>query len=103
MNAHASQDEMAMTMPHAVSHYAPFALDTDTTESHGLLGALRNAVQWLVAIPRRRALIDELNSLTDRELNDVGLNRSDLRQVFDPRFTSARANARTVPGQSSFC
>jgi uncharacterized protein YjiS (DUF1127 family) len=28
----------------------------------------------------------ELNNMTDRELFDVGLNRGDLRRVFDDRF-----------------
>jgi uncharacterized protein YjiS (DUF1127 family) len=28
----------------------------------------------------------ELNNMTDRELFDIGLNRGDLRRVFDDRF-----------------
>jgi uncharacterized protein YjiS (DUF1127 family) len=102
MNAQVSKNEMAMTVPHTVSHYAPFALDKDTTESRGLLGAVRNAVQWFLAIPSRRATIGELNTLTDRELNDIGLHRAELHQVFDPRFTAARAQVRTVPGHTYF-
>jgi len=28
----------------------------------------------------------ELNNMTDRELNDVGLNRADVGRIFDDRF-----------------
>jgi uncharacterized protein YjiS (DUF1127 family) len=38
----------------------------------------------------RRAVIQELSLMTDRELSDIGLSRSDLARVFDPAFAAAR-------------
>ena len=54
----------------------------------GLLAALR----WLVALPRRSAVLHELGQLSDRELADIGLTRADLPRVFDPDFRG-RASA----------
>ena len=34
----------------------------------------------------RQAVINELSSLSDRELADIGLNRYDISRVFDPEF-----------------
>ena len=45
----------------------------------------------LIAIPRRRAVLEELNMLTDRELADVGLTRGELGRVFDPVFAASRS------------
>jgi uncharacterized protein YjiS (DUF1127 family) len=37
----------------------------------------------------RHAVIQELSLMTDRELSDIGLSRSDLARVFDPAFAAA--------------
>ena len=47
----------------------------------------------LASLPQRRAVLDELTLLTDRELADIGLNRSELGRVFDPRFAQSRKRA----------
>jgi uncharacterized protein YjiS (DUF1127 family) len=39
---------------------------------------------------RRRAVIQEMSLMTDRELSDIGLTRSDLARVFDPAFAATR-------------
>ncbi|MCS6853538.1 MAG: DUF1127 domain-containing protein [Elioraea sp.] len=44
----------------------------------------RKAVVVLLTYPRRRALYNQLNAMTDRELADIGLTRGDLARVFDP-------------------
>jgi uncharacterized protein YjiS (DUF1127 family) len=38
----------------------------------------------------RRAVMQEMSLMTDRELSDIGLSRSDLSRVFDPAFAAAR-------------
>jgi uncharacterized protein YjiS (DUF1127 family) len=38
----------------------------------------------------RRAVMQEMSLMTDRELSDIGLSRSDLARVFDPAFAAAR-------------
>jgi uncharacterized protein YjiS (DUF1127 family) len=57
-----------------------------------LLAALR----WLAWLPRRRAVLDDLNSLTEHQLADIGLSRADIHRVFDPRFAAAPRRAGKV-------
>ena len=42
----------------------------------------------ITAWPRRRAVIEELPMLSDRELADIGLSRASVRRVFDPRYAN---------------
>ncbi len=53
-----------------------------------LWNAVCGAVTFLATYPRRRALYDELNAMSDRELRDIGLTRGDLARVFDPDFAA---------------
>lgn len=57
-------------------------------------GFLRAAIDAVLEWPQRRAVRAELGALTDRELADVGLSRSDLPRVFDSGFASAHAVRR---------
>lgn len=43
---------------------------------------------------RRRAVMQEMAMMTDRELSDIGLSRVDLAHVFDPTFAADRARGR---------
>jgi uncharacterized protein YjiS (DUF1127 family) len=38
----------------------------------------------------RRAVIQEMAMMTDRELSDIGLTRSQITRVFDPAFAARR-------------
>ena len=49
------------------------------------------ALTALAELPRRRAVLDELAMLSDRELADIGLSRAELGRVFDPMFNAARS------------
>ncbi|MBV9538308.1 MAG: DUF1127 domain-containing protein [Acidisphaera sp.] len=69
---------------------------TPAAPSRGVLTRAADAVRWFIDLPRRRALVDELSMLSDHELADIGLNRAELDRVFDPDFTSARADYRRV-------
>ncbi|HEX3350325.1 MAG TPA: DUF1127 domain-containing protein [Acetobacteraceae bacterium] len=77
-------------MPDSVSPYAPVA------PSRGVVALIGDAVRWLVEMPRRRALIDELSTLSDHALADIGLNRGELDRVFDRNFMDARVGYRRV-------
>jgi uncharacterized protein YjiS (DUF1127 family) len=46
--------------------------------------------QW----QRRRAVMQEMAMMTDRELSDIGLLRVDLEHVFDPTFAADHARGR---------
>lgn len=57
-------------------------LPVQASPGFGLGQMVGDAVRWVVTWPRRRAALDELSRLTDRELNDIGLTRGELRAVF---------------------
>ena len=52
---------------------------------------LGDALAKLVTYLRRGSVMAELNSMSDRELADVGLSRSNFTQVFDPQFAHEHA------------
>lgn len=54
---------------------------------------LAGAVRWLIEMPRRRAVINELLSLSDHELADIGLDRGEVTQLFDRGFLARRRAA----------
>ncbi|HTI01417.1 MAG TPA: DUF1127 domain-containing protein [Acidisoma sp.] len=46
--------------------------------------------QWVRDLGRRSAVINELDRLSDRELADIGLNRSEIRSIFSMAARDAR-------------
>jgi uncharacterized protein YjiS (DUF1127 family) len=91
----------ALFAKNQMSHLAPAGFDhrdaTDAGEPRPGIGRkIANALAWVVAMPQRRAVIDELSRLTDRELADIGVARSELKHVFDPAY----ARERTMRGTS---
>lgn len=57
------------------------------------IGAARSALARLREASRRRAVLRELNGLSDRELADIGLSRATLHRAFEPGFVPARRGA----------
>ncbi len=55
-----------------------------------LLGSVGRVGRWLRDVSRRNAVINELDRLSDRELADIGLNRSEIRSVFSMANRDAR-------------
>jgi uncharacterized protein YjiS (DUF1127 family) len=98
MNARVAKEEIALLMPSTLASYA--GADFAAPEQAPANTLLR-AVRWFLDLPRRRAVIAELSALSDYELADVGLTRSDLSQVFDPAFAAQRNNVRYNPGRSA--
>ena len=47
---------------------------------------------------RRQETLREMEMLTDRELADIGLARSDLPRVFDPAFAADRPRGQDYLG-----
>ncbi len=97
MNAHVSKEEIALLMPNSLSHYfkdeVPY-MPQPEAQGPGLFGRIATGLRWLVALPARRSVISELQSLSDRELADIGLSRSELPRVFDPAFAEMRSSER---------
>ncbi len=51
--------------------------------STGLVGRAR---AWFAQAQRRRRAMNELQMLTDHELADIGLARSEIPMIFEPGF-----------------
>ncbi len=90
MNAPLSADQLALLMSNSLSY------PSQVVEAAGSLsiGArLRQFGAYLRSLPERRAVMNELASLTDRELADIGLHRAEMGRVFDRRFVEARGRS----------
>jgi uncharacterized protein YjiS (DUF1127 family) len=94
MNARVAKEEIALLMPSSLSHYADEPRLADTAAPTGVFAAVLHAARWLSDMPRRRAVLAELSELSEHELADIGLNRSELSRVFDPEFAVQRARSR---------
>lgn len=90
---HASKEELALSMPSSLSHYFKddAAYESRDAARPGLTARIAAGLRWLAALPTRHATMNELQSLSEHELADIGLSRSELSRVFDPDFTSARS------------
>ncbi len=65
-----------------------------TTSQIGIIdrigGMLAGFAHFVADLPRRRGVLDELNMLSEHELNDIGLTRGDIGHVFDADFMALR-------------
>ncbi len=59
-------------------------------KSSGFLARIGSVVRWLATVQRRRAVMSELAMLTDHELADIGVTRSQLPSVLDAAFARQR-------------
>ena len=51
-----------------------------------LVNNLDNFRNWLTAIRAKKATINELNKLTERELNDIGISRGDIYYIAEEHY-----------------
>lgn len=96
MNVRVAKEEIALLMPTTLSHYADEPRMMPESTKPGLMARLSSVLSWIAEFPRRQAVLAELNDLSDHELADIGLNRSELNRVFDPEFAAARVRNRGV-------
>ena len=86
MNAPLAKEQIALLMSdsltYTVSPVQGAEHRTAQPRRPSLARRMAAAVQYLLELPKRRAVIDELSRLTDRELADIGLTRAGLKQVF---------------------
>ena len=91
MSAQTSKQAMAFQLPEMLSYHSTW----DDADYEPVLPPRRPgwtrrlaASVWraLTAAPRRVAVLRELDSMTDRELADIGINRYDVGRIFDPEF-----------------
>ena len=82
MNAYVSKEELNLLPTDRINYAAHFAEAQPRRQS--AVARLKGRVS---AFFERQRVLGELASLSDRELADIGLNRSDLSHVFQPTFT----------------
>lgn len=95
--AHVSKEEIALLIPNTLSHYFKDEVDyMPKVEEEGvhLFARIGAMFRWIAELPQRRAVMDELSALSEHELADIGLTRSDLPHVFDPAFSEQRNSER---------
>lgn len=68
------------------------AAEARVAVGQALAGKLADAIAGMVRFLGRGAVTAELGRMSDRELADIGLGRSDLGRVFNAKF--AREHAR---------
>ena len=89
MSAPLAKEQIALLMSDSLTYRMPAVEGNDGTVAEPrptVLDRVRGVLSDVAALPRGRAVIDELNMLSDRELADIGLSRADVRRVFDTGF-----------------
>jgi uncharacterized protein YjiS (DUF1127 family) len=88
MNAQVKKEEIALLLPNSLT-----ISDAEATRNASFRssvaprpGLFARIAGWLREMPRRHAVLEELNALSDRELADIGLTRADIGHVFDADF-----------------
>jgi len=88
MNAPLAKEQIALLMSDSLTYRMSPVQGTDTAPQARpstfavFASRLVGAVRFLKELPQRRAVIDELSRLSDRELADIGLSRAELKLVF---------------------
>ncbi len=103
MNVRAAKDEISLLFPNNASYgetETNFREAEPARKQGGLASSLARAVTWIMELPRRHAVLTELEMMSDRELADIGLGRGELSKVFHSDFASARGKARANGGPS---
>ena len=97
MNAPLAKEQIALLMSDSLTYRSRVVEGTDGTYAEPapslfqrLTARIAGFAAHLRQLPQRQAVINELSILTDRELADIGLSRSELGRVFDPTFARAR-------------
>ncbi|MDE2334347.1 MAG: DUF1127 domain-containing protein [Rhodospirillales bacterium] len=103
MTTRVAKEEIAILMPSRLTHY--FTDDREDLPQGeegsigggfgGLFARLRT---WLAARRANEEAVAELARLSDHELADIGLVRSDLLRVSDPGFASSYNAERFAAG-----
>ncbi len=88
MNVHFAKGDLSFNLPGAVNYSPVPGSRTGTAEQVGPrhAGVIARARAWFATAQRRRRALNELQMLTDRELSDIGLTRSEIPMIFDPGF-----------------
>ena len=100
MNFRLAKDDFAFNAPGSVN-YSPVPADgaeiservraRTAAQSTGLVGRAR---AWFRQMQRRRRAMNELFLLSDYELSDIGISRSEIPMIFEPGFAEQYQSRR---------
>ena len=88
MTAQFAKDQMSFLASDSISEADPAVFAP--SEQATFADRVRAVGAWVSRALQRRAVMNELSALSDHELADIGLARSDIPRVFDPAFVSGR-------------
>lgn len=98
MTTRIAKEEMAIMMPGSIGHYFkddPSEMPVNS-DAPGFFARLGQFFAYIAEMPRRRAVMHELTSLSEHELADIGLTRSELSMVFNADFAAQRNKDRAA-------
>jgi hypothetical protein len=102
MHARGAREELAILLPNTMSHFLRDGRhvlpESGTALRPGLLARLSDVLDWVVALPMRPRVIDEVNALSEREMADLELIRSKLPGWFDDAPAAAPASDHRQQG-----
>lgn len=87
MTAHVSKEELGLMLPGTMSHYFQ---DEPEIIREPVLGAglFTRLGAWVSAFAARHLIGDDVAGLTDAQLADIGLTRSDATRAYDATFAA---------------
>jgi uncharacterized protein YjiS (DUF1127 family) len=98
MNAIVGKDQLTAFSLGNVSYIGPSYEEPQTRTVSAPGGARPGLLSRLIAAVgawrQRQMVLQEMQTMTDRELADIGLSRADLVRVFDPAFAADHARGR---------
>jgi uncharacterized protein YjiS (DUF1127 family) len=97
MNAPTAEDQFEFSLGN-LSYIGPRYEESQTArvnspsgETKSWLGRLVSAIaEWR----QHQVVLQEMQTMSDRELSDIGLSRSDISRVFDRSFAKDHARGR---------
>ena len=96
MNASVARDQLSFSLGN-LSYIGPSyeELTAPVEEPSGGFGAwIARLSATLAEWRHRRVVMQELAMMSDRDLSDIGLSRSDIVRVFDPAFATEHGRGR---------
>jgi len=93
MTAHVSKEQLGLMLPGTMSHYFQDEPEYLEAPRPGLFARLFSAISGWVAL---RTEMEEVSSLTDAQLADIGISRSEIPLVFDNAFAAQRNQDRVI-------
>lgn len=93
MTAHVSKEQLGLMLPGTMSHYFRDEPEYLEAPRPGLLARLCTAMFGWIS---RRTELEEVASLSDAQLADIGISRNEVPLVFDHAFTAQRNQDRVI-------